>query len=97
MLRRSVADPLTFACHRSVPSLAEQPYPMSSNNIDHSEHCFLDHSSQTDTSKTDGHEVNLLDDDLIRWLPLLAANDFLEEEPRTAVRFITNDDRPIWS
>ena len=51
---------------------------MSSNNRDHSDHWYLDHGSQTDTSETDGDEADLLDDDLIGWLPLLAANDFLQ-------------------
>ena len=80
---RSVAGALTFAAIAVFPALAaEKPYRMSSNNIDH-EHCSLDHSSldhssQTDTPKTDADEADLLDDDLIGWLPLLAANDFLD-------------------
>lgn len=51
---------------------------MSSNNTDHSDLWYLDYGTQTDRSKTHCEEVDLLDDDLIAWLPLLAANDFLE-------------------
>lgn len=57
---------------------ASRPYPMSSDNFDHSNRWSLDHSSEPRTPRTDCDEVDLLDDDLIGWLPLIAANDFLE-------------------
>jgi len=52
---------------------------MSSDNPDHSGiWCYLDR--QSDTANTDLSKVARISAEIIRWLPLLASNDFLEED-----------------
>ena len=53
---------------------------MSSNNTDHSDNLGCRYTALTNTTDTDLCEAASMSAEVIRWLPLLAANDFLDED-----------------
>jgi hypothetical protein len=53
---------------------------MTSKNTDHTGIWRINHDHQTDPSNTGWCEAAQISAEIIRWLPLLAANDFLEQD-----------------
>jgi hypothetical protein len=53
---------------------------MSSNNSDQTGIWRINRDHQNERTNTDWSEAALISAEIIRWLPLLAANDFLEQD-----------------